>query len=228
MLERAAARAVRSRSPETSARRSRAFLGERAARDFVCEVSSFQLEAIDRFRAGRRGADERHARPPRPLRELRGLRRGQGAALRAAARRRRRHPQRRRSRLARHRRRRRGACSSRAGDGARPAEGRVAARRASSSRTRPASGTRSCPRSGSRCPGRTTSRTPSPAVAAAECLGRSRGRDPRRPDAVPGPAAPHRARRRGRRRPLDRRLQGHQRGRDREVARGIRGRLASS
>ena len=62
-----------------------AFLSERTPRDFVCEVSSFQLEAIDRFAPARRGPDERHAGPPRPVRRLRRVRAGEGACLRDAA-----------------------------------------------------------------------------------------------------------------------------------------------
>ncbi len=56
-------------------------------RTIVCELSSFQLEGVERFRVRRRRAAQRDARPPRPPRDVRALRGRQAAGVRAPARR---------------------------------------------------------------------------------------------------------------------------------------------
>ena len=195
----AARRAGPSRWPATSARRSRASSRSARPRDFVCEVSSFQLESVDRFRAARRRADQRHAGPPRPLSGLRRRtpppRRGSSRARSAEdfavvnaddapSRGGSRPPAR---RVLFSRRGRPAGAGRRLARGGRARLGRCGGTRARG---------RSPPRA-SRCRARTTSRTRWPRVAAAECLGAPQDAIVERADAFRGPAAPQRARRRG-------------------------------
>ena len=59
--------------------------GSTEATAFAVEVSSFQLEGTDELPAAHRGLAQPLGRPPRPPPDARGLRRGQGAHLRATS-----------------------------------------------------------------------------------------------------------------------------------------------
>ena len=67
-------RPARRSSAATSARRSSTRASAATTRSAVAEVSSFQLEWVDRFRPRGRRLPEPHRRPPRPLRRSRRLR----------------------------------------------------------------------------------------------------------------------------------------------------------
>ena len=195
---------------------------DRAPRDFVCEVSSFQLEAIERFRRARRGPDQHHAGPPRPLRGLRGVRRARRSAIfanqrpedfavvnadDAAVACRSRPRARRVALLAAWRRRPAGAWVEKAARSSRRSPERAARRR----RGAPRAAGRPQPRE------RAGRRWPRPSA-----WGRPRRRSRRALTGFRG--LPHRTElvAEAARRAVGERLQGNQRGRDGEVARGLR------
>ena len=213
-------------SAATSASRWRRRSTVRPGASFVVELSSFQLETVRTFQRRRRGAAQRHARSPGSLPRLRGVRRGQGAHLRAPGRAVGRGA---RTRTIRRRWRSAPASSARAGVGSRcAARSRMAATSTAAPWSRPRPGARrelfTVGRGGDG--GQPQRRERDGGVAArARRRWRSRQPAPRRL-AVRRTAAPHPAHPRAPRRRLVRRLQGHQRRRHAEVARRVPGPLA--